>query len=281
MQRIFIRIVLVLAASLVAAVASAQKRADFFIQVSDPQLGFMAGVDDFTPEEQLMEQITAEINRLHPDFVVFSGDLVHKFDSELLWNGFKGMCAKIDKKIPIYYLPGNHDVSGDASKESVEKFVERFGSDRFVHRARSYTVIGYNSNNIKNRTSASAAEYEWIEQQLRRARKNKPIIVVSHHPYFLEYADEAEQYFNIDIETRMRYIKLFERYGVDLVLTGHLHKCASGRYGDIEFVTSGPAGKMLGSDASGVEIVRIQQGKVSPKYCPIEKMRLESSANGR
>ena len=272
MQRIFIRIVLTLVASAVVAVASAQKRAHFFIQVSDPQLGFISLTDDFAPEQELMGQITAEINRLQPDFVVFSGDLVHWYDKEQLWDGFKRMCAKIDKKIPVYYLPGNHDVSGDVSTESVEQFVERFGSDRFVHRGRSYTVIGYNSNNIKNRTAASEAEYEWIEQQLSRARKNKPIIVVSHHPYFLDNADEAEEYFNIDIETRMRYIKLFERYGVDLVLTGHLHRCTSGRYGDIDFVTAGPAGKTLGSDASGVEIVKIEDGKVVPKYYPIEKI---------
>ena len=272
MQRIFIRIVLVLAASAVAFVASAQKRTDFFIQVSDPQLGFISQTVDFTPEEQLMGQITAEINRLRPDFVVFSGDLVHWFDKEQLWDGFKRMCAKIDSKIPVYYLPGNHDVSSDVSPESVATFVGRFGSDRFVHRGRSYTVIGLHSNNIKNRTAASEAEYEWIEQQLRRARKNKPIIVVSHHPYFLNNADEAEEYFNIDIETRMRYIKLFERYGVDLVLTGHLHKCASGRYGDIDFVTAGPAGRVLGRDASGVEIVKIEEGKVLPAYYPIEKI---------
>ena len=143
MQRIFIRIVLVLAASAVAFVASAQKRTDFFIQVSDPQLGFISQTVDFTPEEQLMGQITAEINRLRPDFVVFSGDLVHWFDKEQLWDGFKRMCAKIDSKIPVYYLPGNHDVSSDVSPESVATFVGRFGSDRFVHRGRSYTVIGY------------------------------------------------------------------------------------------------------------------------------------------
>ena len=129
MQRIFIRIILVLVASAVTVVASAQKRSDFFIQVSDPQLGFISLTDDFAPEEQLMGQITAEINRLQPDFVVFSGDLVHWFDKEQLWDGFKRMCAKIDEKIPVYYLPGNHDVSGDVSPESVEKFVERFGSE--------------------------------------------------------------------------------------------------------------------------------------------------------
>lgn len=163
MQCMYNRIVLMLVASAVTFVASAQKRSDFFIQVSDPQLGFISLTADFTPEEHLMGQITTEINRLQPDFVVFSGDLVHWFDNEQLWDGFKRMCAQIDKKIPVYYLPGNHDVSGDASPESVETFVERFGSDRFVHRGRSYTVIGYNSNNVKNRTAASESEYEWIE----------------------------------------------------------------------------------------------------------------------
>ncbi len=68
-----------------------------------------------------------------------------------------------------------------------------------------------------------------------------------------------------------RYIPaLFEQYGVDLVLAGHLHKCAQGAYNGIQFVTAGPAGRILGKDKSGIEIITIEGGRAEAKYYEID-----------
>ena len=272
MHRTLLRIALSLVAAVAVSAAIAQKKADFFVQISDPQLGFINLTEDFSPEMELMKRISAEVNRLQPSCVVFSGDLVNWHDKQSSWDSFEKVRAMFDEKIPVYYVPGNHDVGGEAKPEDVDAFVKRFGSDRFVHKAKNYTLIGYNSCNIKANNAAASAEYAWLAYHLSRARKNKPLIVVSHHPFFLSSADEPEQYFNIEPETRDKYLRLFEFYGVDLVLTGHLHKCASGKHGQIEFVTAGPAGKTLGSDPSGIEIVKVQDGKLYPTYYPIEKI---------
>lgn len=267
LTRLF-RVILLLAFVATSISSHAQKRTPFFVQISDPQLGFISNTKDFVAEKELMKQITEKVNNLKPDFVVFSGDLVHWSDNTKALDGFKQMCGEFDKDIPLYFVPGNHDVD-DASAEKVAAYIERYGHDRFVHKAKRYTVIGYNSCVIKAKT-AEQEEYEWLEKVLQSARSNKPIILVAHHPMFVSKPDEAERYENISIELREKYLALFEKYGVDLVLSGHLHYCSKGEYNGIKFVTAGPAGRRLGKDPSGIEIVVVKDGKAEATYYGIK-----------
>ena len=262
------KLILSLAMVAMAITAQAQKRTPFFVQIADPQLGFFSNSNDFTTEKELMKRITEKVNNLKPDFVVFSGDLVHWVSNTAGLEGFKQMCSEFDKDIPLYFTPGNHDI--DSTPESIAAYIERYGHDRFVHKAKSYTLIGYNSCVIKDATDAESAEYEWIEKSLQKARHNKPIILVAHHPMFVSAPDEAERYENIGIELRKKYLALFEKYGVDLVLSGHLHYCAQGEYNGIKFVTAGPAGFPFGKTKSGIEIITIKDNKAEATYYGID-----------
>ena len=262
------KLILSLAMVAMAITAQAQKRTPFFIQIADPQLGFFSKSNDFSTEKELMKRITEKVNNLKPDFVVFSGDLVHWVSNTAALDGFKQMCSEFDKDIPLYFVPGNHDI--ESKPESIAAFIERYGHDRFVHKAKSYTLIGYNSCVIKDATDAESAEYEWIEKSLQKARHNKPIILVAHHPMFVSAPDEAERYENIGIELRKKYLALFEKYGVDLVLSGHLHYCAQGEYNGIKFVTAGPAGFPFGKTNSGIEIITITDNKAEATYYGID-----------
>ena len=262
------KLILSLAMVAMAITAQAQKRTPFFVQIADPQLGFFSKSNDFSTEKELMKRITEKVNNLKPDFVVFSGDLVHWVSNTAALDGFKQMCSEFDKDIPLYFAPGNHDI--DSKPESIAAFIERYGHDRFVHKAKSYTLIGYNSCVIKDATDAEPAEYEWIEKSLQKARHNKPIILVAHHPMFVSAPDEAERYENIGIELRKKYLALFEKYGVDLVLSGHLHYCAQGEYNGIKFVTAGPAGYPFGKTKSGIEIITIKDNKAEATYYAID-----------
>ena len=71
---------------------------------------------------------------------------------------------------------------------------------------------------------------------------------------------------------RTKYLALFERFGVDLVLAGHLHMCARGEYHGIELVTSGPAGRTLGRDGSGITIVTVEDSEPSATYYEIDEI---------
>src|SRR5205085_3166055 len=82
----------------------------FFIQLSDPQFGMFSNNKDFAQETANFEFAVATINRLKPAFVVITGDLVNKAgDSEQIAE-FHRIAAKIDQKIRVYNMPGNHDL---------------------------------------------------------------------------------------------------------------------------------------------------------------------------
>lgn len=229
----------------------------FFVQISDPQLGFITESSDFRPEWENMERIAEAVNRLRPDFVVFTGDLVQwRSDNEAL-EGFDQLCQLFDPEIELHFVPGNHDVGDKVDDLQVEAFVERYGEERFVHNAPSYTAIGYNTCVIKALAPTQEVEgYQWLRTALQAASERQlPIVVMGHHPLFTTSPDEQDGGVNLPLAVRGKYLTLFENYGVDLLLSGHLHRCVEATYGSMRLFTSGAAGRPLGDEGSGITIV--------------------------
>ena len=256
---------------------SCKENSPYFVQISDPQLGFITKDGNFQPEVELMEKIIGQVNSLDADFVVFSGDLVHWRADSCAVEAFGQLLDQFNKK--VYCLPGNHDVGNEASAEDVSAFVKRYGTDRFVHKEKTYTVIGYNSCVVKAQTPAEATEYQWLAEQLAAAEKGKPIIVVAHHPIFLNLPDEPETYENFPIELRSKYLQLLGQHGADLYLAGHLHKCNRGEYGGMQMVTASAAGRQLGGDKPGYSIIRIEDGAPLVEYLQSEQQIPATSEN--
>ena len=256
---------------------SCKENSPYFVQISDPQLGFITKDGNFQPEVELMEEIIEQVNSLDADFVVFSGDLVHWRTDSCAVEAFGQLLDRFNKK--VYCLPGNHDVGNEASAEDVSAFVERYGSDRFVHKEKTYTVIGYNSCVVKAKTPAEDAEYGWLEEQLAAADKGKPVIVVAHHPIFLNLPSEPETYENFPVELRSKYLQLFEQHGVDLYLAGHLHKCNRGEYGGMQMITASAAGRQLGGDKPGYSIIRFVNSAPVVEYLHAEPEIPEADKN--
>ena len=101
----------------------------------------------------------------------------------------------------------------------------------------------------------------WLRAELTTARSSglRHIVVFQHHSWFLENADEPAQYFNVPVEPGRKYLDLLKSAGVRYVFAGHYHRNASGRDGDLEMITSGPVGRPLGSDPSGIRIVTVAE----------------------
>lgn len=230
----------------------------FFVQLSDPQLGFYSQSSDFSREEEQMRELIETINLLKPEFVVISGDFVHQKEDKAQLAGFKTLCREIDSRIPLYLVPGNHDVGNDATEEGTKQFIRRYGADRFVWKTKHCSVIGFNTSEIRSGDpDREAAEFQWIEKQLKKSQKCKHIILVGHHPFFVASAEEEDSYHNLPLAVRSRYLDMFCRYGVDVVLSGHLHYCAQAYYNRVRFVTTGAAGRSLGHDKSGMMVITV------------------------
>lgn len=246
----------------------------FFIQLSDPQFGFMAANANFEQETVNFEFAVATVNRLRPAFVVITGDLVHKTGDEAQMAEYRRIVRKVDSSIPVYDVAGNHDVGNEPTTESIQAYNDRFGPDHYAFRNRGLVGIVLNSSLIFAPAGAPArfAEQErWLESELEKTRQEgaRHVVVFQHHSLFLKSAGEPDTYSNLPLARRAHYMGLFGKYGVKYVFCGHYHRNAVARDGQLEVVTTGPIGKPLGpvdERRSGLRVVIVRDDRIDHEF---------------
>jgi len=242
----------------------------FFIQTTDPQFGMFAEDKNFVQETANWEFVIANANRLKPAFIVVCGDLTNKTGDADEIAEYKRINAKLNPAIHLYSLPGNHDVGNEPTSATLAAFRKNFGKDYYAFDEGPIHGIVLDSSLMKapaGVAAEAAAQEKFLESELVNAQSTgKMPVIFQHHPYFLEKADEPEQYFNLPVETRARILRLLHRYGVHYVFAGHYHRNAYAKDGDLEMITSGPAGMPIGPDPSGFRIARVKGSGIDQQY---------------
>lgn len=248
----------------------------FFIQASDPQFGMFADNRNFTQETANWTFAVANINRLHPAFVVVTGDLVNQVGNAAQIAEYKRINQLMDPTIHLYSVPGNHDVENDPTPESIAAYRKNIGPDYYSFREGPLYGIVLNSSYLKSpgKVQDEAAKQEkWLADELEKAKAANALpIVFLHIPLFLEKPDEPEQYFNQPLETRKRILTLLHRYNVRYVFAGHYHRNSWGKDGDLEMITTNAAGKPLGDDPSGFRIAEVKGTSIDQQFVPFGKL---------
>ncbi|HTF65639.1 MAG TPA: metallophosphoesterase [Edaphobacter sp.] len=243
----------------------------FFVQMSDPQFGMYTANVSFEQESANLEFAIATANRLHPAFVVMSGDLVNKPGDKAQIEEYLRITHKLDQGIPLYSVAGNHDVGNIPTPESLAAYRQTFGKDYYSFRNGPMEGIVLNSSIIQHPEKVVDEEVrqrEWLEEELKKAIAGHVqwIVIFQHIPWFLHSADEPDQYFNIPREARSRYLKILKESGVQYDFAGHLHQNSIGKDGGLEMVTTAPIGKPLGDATSGIRIVSVSERGLCHRY---------------
>jgi 3',5'-cyclic AMP phosphodiesterase CpdA len=250
-------------------IASAQEL--FFIQMSDPQFGMYTANAGFDQETANFEFAIATANRLHPPFVVISGDLVNKPGDPAQIAEYSRITHQLDPNIALYSIAGNHDVGNVPTPESLVAYRKIFGKDYYSFRQGAFEGIVLNSSLIQHPEKVMDEEVkqrEWLESELKKAVAEHVqwIVVFQHIPWFLHHVDEPDQYFNIPRNTRYRYLKILKDNGVRYDFAGHFHQNSIGIDGSFEMVTTGPIGKPLGDASSGMRVVSVSKNNICSRY---------------
>jgi serine/threonine-protein phosphatase CPPED1 len=260
----------------VPRLASAADEPFFFIQLSDPQLGMFSNNANFVQDAANFEFAVASVNRLHPAFVIITGDLVNKAGDRAQIAEYRRIVAKIDPSIPVYNVAGNHDVENVPTPASLEAYTKIFGPDRYTFRYGGLIGIVLNSSLIHSPDKAPqqlAEQEKWLRDELAKARVENPqhIVVFQHHPWFLAAPSEADQYFNIPLARRVAYMTLFREFGVRYLFSGHYHRNAEARDGNIQAITTGPVGKPIEAK-SGIRVVIVRSDKIDHRYYELSEL---------
>lgn len=205
-----------------------------FLHLSDPQ-GW---------EEEHYETYGALLNcavqKCSPDFIALTGDIVNNS-----WAGYTPTLEQWEwaltdtfsvlKDVPVMPVAGNHEAADhDFSSRFTLPVPE--GSDT---KTGAYYSFDYNNahficlntndtENAKSETQAtglSAAQYAWLEEDLKEHKDAEWLVVEMHKGVYDAGAHclntTGEDY---DIaKIRGQVAPLFTKYGVDLVLQGHDH----------------------------------------------------------
>ena len=245
----------------------------FFIQITDPQFGFFSSNNGFEEETELYEKAVAAINRLKPDFLVITGDLVNNKDDRSQVAEFKRITAKLKTEIPVYYSPGNHDIGQSPTQKDIDSFISDYGSDRFSFKHKKSTFIGLNSCLIKSNTPVlEQIQFDWLKRVLGKSKRSAHTVIFTHYPFFINAFDEPEIYSNIPVETRKKYLALFKEKNVDALFAGHLHNNASAKYGNMDMITTNAVGKPMAEAPSGLRIVKVYRDRIESVYYSLDEI---------
>jgi len=244
----------------------------FFAVLSDPQFGMYAKDANFTQETANLEFAIANLNRLHPRFVIICGDLVNQPGNLAEIAEYKRILHELDASIPVYSVAGNHDVGNVPTPASLSAYRTAIGPDHYTFTAGDLYGIVLDSNLIaapQSDPEAAKQQEEWLKQTLVRAKvanSQQQIVVFQHIPYFLQSSAEADQYFNIPQPTRRKYLDLLKQAGVQYVFAGHYHRNAMGVDGSLTQIVTGATGMPLGGSLSGFRIVTVTGHKFDPAW---------------
>ena len=275
MRKKIISVVCFLLAVFVSHGIAADSAPFLFLQLSDPQFGFIDNNKSISAETEAMNKAVTAINQLKPPFVVITGDFVNNSKSKEQIAAYKSMIAQIDSSVKVYMIPGNHDI-GKVSRASIDNYKKNYGETHFSFRYGDCAFIGIDSNIIKEEDKErEEVQFKWLEQELQKTKDARFKFVFTHCSVFLKRMDEPVNYSNFSLPMREKYVRLFQKYGVNAIFAGHLHNNAYGKVGNMEMITIGPVGKVLGTGYQGMNLVKVYPDRFISEFIALNQLPKE------
>jgi len=176
-----------------------------------------------------------EINLLHPDFVVITGDLtfgqLYPFEYTFEYRTCYEILQQFD--VPTYLVPGNHDGYIQTGQDGLA-FWERFfgplyysfdygdrhftGVNSYDWPSRSRHAISYVAFNWGGHVQAE--QLSWVADDLARHGDGFNAVLLHHNPLWETVNDSllGNGYLG-----REQLLSLIEQHGVDACFAGHVH----------------------------------------------------------
>ncbi len=213
----------------------------------------------FDHSQSLLETVIGEVRDTNPQFVLVPGDLSKDGEEAVHLAVAKALESLKSAGIPVYVVPGNHDVNNPhavryedgrqirISSVTAERFAEiyrDFGYGDALERDPSslayvaepvpglwllaMDACRYDLSLTKgqDRTSGALtqARLDWIRKILQRARsENKAVIAMLHHGVVEHFPGQKSQFPEYLIKDDEAFSRMLAAYGVRVVFTGHFH----------------------------------------------------------
>lgn len=184
-------------------------------------------------------QIFNEIRLLQPAFTLWTGDAIYGSDdslgeAEAEYNTFLDLASKA--ATPIYNVPGNHEIYDRADLAGLYelKMGRLYGSFDYGNSH----FISVDTEEVGVKGGVGIEQMKWLEEDLSANKNAAHIFAFMHHPIFPTTPKEGFD----SKETPVALHKLFLKYGVKNVFSGHEHLYNKAVHDGITYWISGGAG---------------------------------------
>src|SRR4051794_2204295 len=204
-----------------------------FVQISDSHIGFNKPAN---PDVNgTLAAAVSKINDLpqQPDMILHTGDLTHlakpaEFDTmeELL----KGL-----RQNQVFYVPGEHDVTGDDGKLFLERFAPRAAGKgwlSFDHKGVHFLGLN-NVVQLEGMGQLGTDQLAWVKKDLGGISSSTPIVVFAHIPLWTVYPQ-----WNWGTQDSEQLLSMLKPFGSVTVLNGHIHQTMQKVEGNVVFHTA-------------------------------------------
>ena len=205
-----------------------------FAQISDSHIGFdkPANTDVTATLRSAVAKIAAEPEP--PAFLLHTGDLTH-LSKPAEFDTLQQVLSELS--VPVFYVPGEHDVLGDDGKSYLERFGKGTQGDGWysfdnggAHFIGLVNVVNLKAGGLG---TLGTEQLEWLERDVKGIASSTPIVVFAHIPLWSVYPEWG--WGTDDSEQALSYLK---RFGSVSVLNGHIHQVMQKVEGHVTFHTA-------------------------------------------
>ncbi len=191
------------------------------------------------PVDNVFEEIIDEVKLLKPEFVMCVGDLISGYTEDTMaiyaqWDTVLSIIKKLG--CPFYFVAGNHDIQNEIDRRI---FKTRTGFNRyysFDYKNSHFIVLDNTMTYWTQPEEMDAEQINWLKKDFEKKKNAENIFVFYHIPTYL-YA--------LRDNTVDSLVTIFEKYGIDMVFTGHDHEYSYLNLSNIEYVNVGSSGGVM------------------------------------
>ena len=176
-------------------------------------------------DSQSNPEVWGKITKLaygeRPHFGLLGGDLVDfGFNKDDWVDEFFAPANQFMKHYPIYSVPGNHEHDAYFYYQYIANPAPEY---RYTF---NYGNIQFFMIDTDREVSPGSPQYTWLEEQIANSTAHWKIVMHHHPPYSSEENDFGDINYQKSTEGSLdtrQLVPLYEKYGIDLVIFGHIH----------------------------------------------------------
>ena len=205
------------------------------------------------PLPDVFRQIVGEVRRLHPAFVITTGDLIYGSvkDQALVQKEYdEAMPLVRQVGVPIYFATGNHEMRGVPANQALYR---RNVSDRLYYSfnyGNSHFVV-LDTDLVGQEHKVAGTQLAWFTRDLARVQGRVRHIFVFEHQQPYPVSLHIGSSLDVHPADRDRFQAVLEKYHVEALITGHEHLYDDSVHGGVREIIAGGAGAPLYPSSRG------------------------------